>query len=127
MIVADSADPGALAEMAAAATVVCTTVGPYALYGSGLVAACAASGTHYCDLTGEVPWMREMIDSHQTAARKSGARIVHTCGFDSIPSDLGTLFLQRAMQARHTAWRLRRCGCGSTASVVRSAVAPWQA
>ncbi len=61
IIVADSGDPEALAAMVATATVVCTTVGPYALYGSELVAACAEAGTHYCDLTGEVPWMREMI------------------------------------------------------------------
>lgn len=101
VIIADSDDAGALADMAALATVVCTTVGPYALYGSALVEACATTGTHYCDLTGEVPWMREMISRHQDAARKSGARIVHTCGFDSIPSDLGTLFLQQAMQERH--------------------------
>lgn len=101
VMVADSRDPQSLLDMAASATVVCTTVGPYALYGSELVAACATAGTHYCDLTGEVPWMREMIARHQDTARDSGARIVHACGFDSIPSDLGTLFLQQAMQDRH--------------------------
>jgi short subunit dehydrogenase-like uncharacterized protein len=101
VIVADSGDAHALAGMAESATVVCTTVGPYALYGSALVEACATTGTHYCDLTGEVPWMHEMITRHQDAARDSGARIVHTCGFDSIPSDLGTLFLQQAMQKRY--------------------------
>ena len=81
--------------------VVCTTVGPYALYGSTLVALCAELGTHYCDLTGEVQWMRQMIEAHQVAAEASGARIVHTCGFDSIPSDLGTYFVQKKMQEAH--------------------------
>ena len=101
IIIADSSDPVALATMANSTTVVCTTVGPYALYGSDLVQACVDAGTHYCDLTGEVHWMRDMIQRHQEQARASGARIVHTCGFDSIPSDLGTLFLQEAMLARH--------------------------
>jgi short subunit dehydrogenase-like uncharacterized protein len=78
-------------------------VGPYALYGSELVAACATAGTHYCDLTGEVPWMRRMIDAHQDEARASGARIVPTCGFDCIPADLGVFFLQREMNARYGA------------------------
>jgi short subunit dehydrogenase-like uncharacterized protein len=76
-------------------------VGPYALYGSALVQACATAGTHYCDLTGEVYWMQQMIARHQATAVASGARMVHTCGFDSIPSDLGTLFLQQAMQAQY--------------------------
>ncbi len=94
---ADSNDRPSLDALAERAAVVCTTVGPYALYGDDLVAACVAAGTGYCDLTGEVQWMARMIDRHGDAARDSGARIVHTCGFDSIPSDLGTLFLQRAM------------------------------
>ncbi|MEE4658853.1 MAG: saccharopine dehydrogenase NADP-binding domain-containing protein [Halieaceae bacterium] len=101
LLVGDSNDEGSLKALARQTHVVCTTVGPYALYGSNLVAACVAEGTHYCDLTGETQWMRKMIDQHQDAAEASGARIVHTCGFDSIPSDLGVLFLQNAMQARH--------------------------
>jgi short subunit dehydrogenase-like uncharacterized protein len=90
IVVADAMDPAACAEIARRAKVVCTTVGPYSLYGSALVAACAEAGTHYCDLTGEVHWMRAMIDAHHERARATGARIVQTCGFDSIPSDLGT-------------------------------------
>jgi short subunit dehydrogenase-like uncharacterized protein len=90
-----------MAALAARTRVVCTTVGPYALYGSELVAACAQAGTHYCDLTGEVFWMRRMIDAHQDAAAASGARIVHACGFDCIPADLGVWFVQREMKARH--------------------------
>ena len=79
---------------------VVTTVGPYARYGSSLVAACAANGTDYCDLSGETQWMYRMISAHQKTAEASGARIVHACGFDSIPSDLGVLFLQTLAQKR---------------------------
>jgi len=101
LLTADSDDQASLAKLAALTRVICTTVGPYALYGSGMVAACAEGGTHYCDLTGETQWMRRMIDAHQETAEASGARIVHTCGFDSIPSDLGVLFLQNAMMKTH--------------------------
>jgi short subunit dehydrogenase-like uncharacterized protein len=101
LLLADTNDADALAELAQKTRVICTTVGPYALYGSKVVEACARHGTHYCDLTGEVHWMRDMIDRFQAAAATSGARIVHTCGFDSIPSDLGVLFLQQAMLDRH--------------------------
>ena len=100
-IVADAADPAALRAMAARTTVVLTTVGPYQLYGSDLVAACAAMGTAYVDLCGEPNWMREMIDAHAEEAKRTGARIVFSCGFDSIPFDLGVLTLQEAAVARH--------------------------
>ncbi|MCX2981032.1 saccharopine dehydrogenase [Halieaceae bacterium IMCC14734] len=101
ILVADTSDASAMAGLASQTRVICTTVGPYALYGSSVVEACAHNGTHYCDLTGEVQWMRRMIDAHQAAAAASGARIVHTCGFDSIPSDLGVLFAQNTMQEAH--------------------------
>ena len=94
VIIADSKDEASLDAMCKQTKVVLTTVGPYALYGDELVAACVANGTHYCDLAGEVQWIRRMIDQHQAAAEKSGARIVNCCGFDSIPSDLGVQFLQ---------------------------------
>ena len=84
-----------MADLAVRTRVVASTVGPYALYGSPLVAAVAEAGTDYCDLTGEPHWMRSMIDHHQDAAAESGARIVHAGGFDSIPSDLGVWFTQR--------------------------------
>ena len=74
---------------------VVSTVGPYALYGSQLVESVVEAGIDYCDLTGEVQWMRRMIDAHQTRAEETGARVVHACGFDSIPSDLGTWFTQQ--------------------------------
>ena len=99
--VADSHDPDQLAELVPRARVVLTTVGPYAKYGSELVAACVTAGTHYCDLTGEVQWMQQMIRTHQAAAEASGARIVHTCGFDSVPSDVGAYCLVREMDNRH--------------------------
>lgn len=100
-IIADSNDVQSLRELVAATRSVCTTVGPYARYGSSLVEACAAQGTHYCDLTGEVQWMHRMIGQHQSGAEQSGARVVFTCGFDSIPSDLGVFYVQSQMQARH--------------------------
>ena len=97
----DGDDAAFLDTLTRRTRVVCTTVGPYAKYGSKLVAACAANGTDYCDLTGEVHWMQRMIEAHQDAAVASGARIVFNCGFDCIPSDLGVFFLQREMLARH--------------------------
>ena len=100
-VVADSNDEASLRKLVSDTKVVCTTVGPYALYGSTLVALCAELGTHYCDLTGEVQWMRQMIEAHQATAEASGAKIVHTCGFDSIPSDLGTYFVQGEMHKAH--------------------------
>jgi len=99
LVVADAADAGALAAMAARTRVVATTVGPYRRYGMGLVEACAAAGTHYADLNGEVLFMREAIDRCDGVATASGARIVHSCGFDSIPSDLGVLVLAEAARA----------------------------
>lgn len=98
---ADSNQPETLAAAIGQARVVLTTVGPYAKYGTDVVRLCAELGVHYCDLTGEVHWMRRMIDQYQQTAEQSGARIVHTCGFDSIPSDLGVLFMQNAMRAQH--------------------------
>ena len=114
LVVADSADREAVAALAASTRVVATTVGPYFKYGKPLVEACAAAGTHYADLTGEVLFMRWSIDAADEAARASGARIVHTCGFDSIPSDIGTLLLHEAAQAGGHG------GLGQTSLVVRS-------
>jgi len=99
-VVADAADEAALRRMCRDTRVVISTVGPYALYGEPLVKVCAETGTDYCDLTGEVQWIRRMIHAHEPAARKSGARIVHCCGFDSIPSDLGVYFLQQRARER---------------------------
>ncbi len=99
VVVADSSDAAALAELAASTTAVATTVGPYARYGLPLVAACAAAGTHYADLTGEALFVRDAIDASHDAAVASGARIVASCGFDSVPSDLGVLLTAEAARA----------------------------
>jgi len=88
-VIVDAMDPAACAAVARRTRVVCTTVGPYTKYGSALVAACADAGTHYCDLTGEVNWMRDMIDANHARATETGARMVTTWGFVSIPGALG--------------------------------------
>jgi short subunit dehydrogenase-like uncharacterized protein len=101
IVLADAADPAALATLCDQTRAVVSTVGPYALYGEPLVRACVEAGTDYCDLTGEAQWIRRMIHAYEEAARRSGARIVHCCGFDSIPSDLGVHFLQREARQRY--------------------------
>ncbi|MGX4677752.1 saccharopine dehydrogenase family protein [SAR92 clade bacterium H246] len=95
LVVADSSNLDSIKAMVERTAVVCTTVGPYQLYGNELVATCAAAGTDYVDLCGEPGWMYKMIGAHSAAAEASGARIVFSCGFDSIPFDLGVLFLQQ--------------------------------
>lgn len=94
IVTGDSHDRAAMEQLAARSRVVCSTVGPYDLHGSELVGACARAGTHYCDLAAEPRWIRRMIDEHGAEAAATGARIVHACGMDSIPSDLGVLLLQ---------------------------------
>ena len=99
LLVADSADPVSLAALARAARVVVSTVGPYRAHGLPLVQACAGAGTDYADLTGEVLFIRDSIDRCHDVAAATGARIVHCCGFDSVPSDLGVLLLHQAARA----------------------------
>ncbi len=94
LIVADAGDAASLKAMLAQTKSVISTVGPYQLYGNELIAACVESGTDYFDLCGEPVWMRQMIDKHEAAAKASGARIVFSCGFDSVPFELGTFFVQ---------------------------------
>ena len=95
VLAADAADPGSLAILAAATRVVATTVGPYRVNGIKLVEACVAAGTDYCDLAGELLFIRESIDRFHDEAARKGVRIVHSCGFDSIPSDLGVMLLHQ--------------------------------
>ncbi len=99
-VVGDATDPESLRELARDTRVVCTTVGPYTTYGTPLVEACVEAGTDYCDLSGEVNWMAETVEAYHDAAVDAGARIVHSCGFDSVPADLGTLLVQEFADER---------------------------
>ncbi|MDB5475546.1 MAG: hypothetical protein JWP49_1057 [Phenylobacterium sp.] len=94
LVIADADDPASLGAMVGRAKAIITTVGPYQLYGDALVAACAAAGTDYLDLCGEVNWMAKVIADHDAAAKRSGARICLSCGFDSIPFELGVFFAE---------------------------------
>ena len=101
LVLGEGLEIDSMRGLAKKTSVVCSTVGPYAKYGSPLVQACAETGTDYCDLTGEIHWMQRMIETHEETARESGSRLVPTCGFDCIPADLGTWFVQEEMQRRH--------------------------
>ncbi len=109
LVVTDIANSASLQALMARTRLVLTTVGPYQLYGSEMVAACAAQGVDYVDLCGEPAWMRHMIDAHEEAAKKSGARIVFSCGFDSVPFDMGVFMLQSQFKTKfgHAAPRVR--------------------
>jgi short subunit dehydrogenase-like uncharacterized protein len=109
LVVTDTANAASLAQLMARTRLVLTTVGPYQLYGNELVAACAANGVDYVDLCGEPAWMRHMIDAHEAAAKQSGARIVFSCGFDSVPFDMGVFMLQSEFKTKfgHAASRVR--------------------
>ncbi len=98
ILTADSHDPDSLDELCRQTRSVCSTVGPFALHGEPLVAACVRQRTHYCDTTGEASFIRGVIDAHQDAAREAGVRIVHCCGIDSVPSDLGVLLLHEHLR-----------------------------
>lgn len=95
ILLADASDEAALQQLTEQTKVIVSTVGPYALYGETLVKVCAENGTDYCDLTGEAQWIKRMLEKYEAKAQQSGARIVHCCGFDSVPSDMGVYFLQQ--------------------------------
>lgn len=101
ILIGDSLDQASLEPLVAQARVVCTTVGPYTTFGTPMVAACAEQGVDYCDITGETGWMRANIDAYHAQAEQTGARIVHCCGFDSIPSDLGVFLLQETAAQKY--------------------------
>lgn len=98
ILIADVNDANAIRQLCENTEVVVSTVGPYALYGEPMIKACVETGTDYCDLTGETQWIKKMIDRYQPQAEHTGARIVHCCGFDSVPSDMGVYFLQQQAQ-----------------------------
>jgi short subunit dehydrogenase-like uncharacterized protein len=100
IVVAEAHDASAMDALASSTRVVLSTAGPFALYGSELVAACVRHGTHYVDITGETPWVKGLIDQHDAPARKNSARIIPFCGFDSIPSDLSAWLANEAMRAQ---------------------------
>jgi short subunit dehydrogenase-like uncharacterized protein len=125
LIVGDSLDPASVEAMVRRTRVVCTTVGPYGRYGGPLLAACAEHGVHYCDLTGETPFIRAAIDAHHARAATTGARIVPCCGFDSIPSDLGVLMLhdhlaKQGKQLAEAHYRLVRMSGGFSGGTLAS-------
>src|SRR6266851_4896381 len=127
LVKADAAEPASLRSMCERAAVIIAAVGPYQLHGPELVAACAATGTAYVDLCGEPAWMRRMIDAHHEEAKRTGARIVFSCGFDSIPFDLGVLTLQEKARekfgrpARRVKARLRKVKGGMSGGTAASA------
>jgi short subunit dehydrogenase-like uncharacterized protein len=122
LITADAADPEALQKLAQSTTAVVTTVGPFYKYGLPLVEACAKAGTHYADLAGEVLFIRESIERYDAVAKKSGARIVHASGFDSIPSDLGVFLLHEAADGElgETVMAVRWASLGFSGGTVAS-------
>jgi short subunit dehydrogenase-like uncharacterized protein len=128
-IIADAADPASLDAMVRRADVVISTVGPYQLYGGPLVTACAAAGTDYVDLTGESNWIAAMMAANEAAAKASGARIVFSCGFDSIPFDLGVWFAEDAFKQRFGRYaprvrgRVRRLKGGLSGGTLASGMA----
>ena len=131
LLIADASDEASLKALCALTKVIVSTVGPYALYGEPLVRACVETGTDYCDLTGEIQWASRMIKRYGEAAKVSGARIVHCCGFDSIPSDLGVHFLQQEAQSslgepcnsvKMRVWKMRGGASGGTVASLMNAV-----
>lgn len=103
ILIADASNQAELNALCAQTRVVVSTVGPYALYGEPLIQACVTNGTDYCDLTGETQWIKKMIEKYESQAQQSGARIVHCCGFDSVPSDMGVYYLQQQAQKQFNA------------------------
>ena len=126
IVIADSHDTEQLTQMVRQTQTVISTVGPYAQYGTPLLETCAREGTHYCDLTGEAQWMAGVFEHINPIAQESGARLVHCCGFDSIPSDLSVYFLQQQFKARyggyasHISGRMGRASGGVSGGTVAS-------
>ena len=116
VIIADSFDEVSLLKMTERTKVICTTVGPYAKYGSQLVKSCVKSKTHYCDLAGEPPWIRKMIDFYHETATENQIKIVNSCGFDSVPSDLGVYYIHKNLSKKNLSIKMRVTGAKGTYS-----------
>tara|TARA_Y200000002_G_scaffold369412_1_gene363510 strand:- start:561 stop:1841 length:1281 start_codon:yes stop_codon:yes gene_type:complete len=116
VIIADSFDEVSLDKMTKRTKVICTTVGPYAKYGSQLVKSCVKSKTHYCDLAGEAQWIRKMIDIYHEAATENQIKIVNSCGFDSVPSDLGVYYIHKYLSKKNLSIKMRVTGAKGTYS-----------
>lgn len=110
IILADSFDESSLVEMVKKTNVVCSTVGPYAKYGSLLVKSCVNNGTNYCDLAGEAQWIRKMIDLYHNKAIDNNVKIVNSCGYDSIPSDMGVYFINKNLSKKNLKIKMRVTG-----------------
>ena len=110
IVIADSSNTDQLSAMARRTCTLISTVGPYAQYGTPVLEACANEGTHYCDLTGEAQWMAQVYERIDPIAKASGARLVHCCGFDSVPSDLSVYFLQKHFRERYGHYASRVSG-----------------
>ena len=110
IILADSFDESSLVEMVKKTNVVCSTVGPYAKYGSLLVKSCVNNGTNYCDLAGEAQWIRKMIDLYHDKAIDNNVKIVNSCGYDSIPSDIGVYFINKNLSKKNLKIKMRVTG-----------------
>ena len=116
IITADSFEEVSLVKMTERTKVICTTVGPYAKYGSQLVKSCVKSKTHYCDLAGEAQWIRKMIDTYHEAAIDNQIKIVNSCGFDSVPSDLGVYYIHKNLSKKNLSIKMRVTGAKGTYS-----------
>ncbi|WP_343578333.1 saccharopine dehydrogenase NADP-binding domain-containing protein [Acinetobacter sp.] len=128
ILIADASNLAELNALCAQTRVVVSTVGPYALYGEPLIQACVNNGTDYCDLTGETQWIKKMIEKYESQAQQSGARIVHCCGFDSVPSDMGVYYLQQQAQkqfhapATQVSMRVKTLKGGASGGTVASLI-----
>ena len=110
IVLADSFDETSLNKMTQRSNVICSTVGPYAKYGSLLVKSCIKNKTHYCDLAGEAQWIRKMIDLHHEEAIRNQVKIVNSCGYDSIPSDMGVYFINKNLSKKNLTIKMRVTG-----------------
>ncbi|MGN5764146.1 saccharopine dehydrogenase family protein [Acinetobacter calcoaceticus] len=128
ILIAEASNQAELNALCAQTRVVVSTVGPYALYGEPLIQACVNNGTDYCDLTGETQWIKKMIEKYESQAQQSGARIVHCCGFDSVPSDMGVYYLQQQAQkqfhapATQVSMRVKTLKGGASGGTVASLI-----